>query len=291
MTKKRIPQMNVLRLEKDDNTGDTPQKFKISDTDEEIPSILSYPNVVEGLVVVLFMKGSAWVEVNLKKYEVKESQILLLVPGNIIQYHGKSEDFFAKFLFFTFDFIENFDIDKSFPIFSYVSDSPCLLLDTEDMEKLSEFHDFIRKKDKQKHHSLYKESIRNLLNSFIYDVCAIYLKSKSTEDQSISRKDELIKNLFNLILKNYRKERTTAFYANKLFLSPRYLSTTIKNTTGKTVVEWVDQAVILEAKSLLKSSTMTASQISDSLNFPNPSFFGRYFKRQTGMTPKEYQME
>ena len=84
-------------------------------------------------------------------------------------------------------------------------------------------------------------------------------------------------------------ERSVDFYAGKLCLTPHYLSTVIRETSGQTVMQWINQSVILEAKVLLKHSDLLVFQISDELNFPNPSFFSKFFKRITGMTPAEYQ--
>lgn len=87
----------------------------------------------------------------------------------------------------------------------------------------------------------------------------------------------------------YRKERKVLYYADKLHLSASYLSTVIKRVSGKTAAEWIDDYVILEAKALLKSTKLTIQQISDELNFSSQSFFGKYFKRITGLSPKEYR--
>jgi AraC-like DNA-binding protein len=81
------------------------------------------------------------------------------------------------------------------------------------------------------------------------------------------------------------------FYAKKLCMAPKYLSAVIKEKTGKSAFEWINDYVILEAKSLLKSTNMTIQQISDELNFANQSFFGKYFKRLAGMSPKSYRGE
>ncbi|WP_368205051.1 helix-turn-helix domain-containing protein, partial [Bacteroides caccae] len=70
---------------------------------------------------------------------------------------------------------------------------------------------------------------------------------------------------------------------------PRYLNTLIRQTSQQTVMDWINQSIILEAKVLLKHSNLLVYQISDELNFPNPSFFCKFFKRMTGMTPQEYQ--
>ncbi len=80
------------------------------------------------------------------------------------------------------------------------------------------------------------------------------------------------------------------FYAAQLNLTPKYLSTLIRQTSGRTASEWIDDYVILEAKNLLKYSTMSVQEIAYSLNFPNQSFFGKYFKNHTGQTPSGYRM-
>lgn len=87
----------------------------------------------------------------------------------------------------------------------------------------------------------------------------------------------------------YRKERKVLYYADRLHLSASYLSTVVKRISGKTAAEWIDDYVVLEAKALLKSTKLTIQQISDELNFPSQSFFGKYFKRITGLSPKEYR--
>ena len=89
----------------------------------------------------------------------------------------------------------------------------------------------------------------------------------------------------------HRNETVDAldFYAQQLEVSPKHLSRTIKAQTGYTAVEWIEKFVILEAKVLLKSSNLNIQQISDELNFASQSFFGKYFKKITGMSPKEFR--
>jgi AraC-like DNA-binding protein len=83
------------------------------------------------------------------------------------------------------------------------------------------------------------------------------------------------------------EERSIGFYADKLCLTPKYL--TIKEMSGKLAGEWIDDYVMLEAKVLLKSTNMTVQQISERLNFTTQSHFGTYFKRLAGVSPKEYR--
>lgn len=87
------------------------------------------------------------------------------------------------------------------------------------------------------------------------------------------------------------KERSIAFYADMLCLTPKYLSQVIYKCSGSFASEWIRKMVILEAKSLLDNKNFSVQQISDMMNFPNPSFFGKYFKAATGMTPRKYRMQ
>ena len=118
-----------------------------------------------------------------------------------------------------------------------------------------------------------------------------YYFHQTTESKKLSNEEILMQNFLKTVQQYYKKERKVIFYADKLHLSAGYLSTVIKNVSGKTAAEWIDDYVILEAKSLLKSTNLTIQQISDGLNFPSQSFFGKYFKRQTGISPKEYKKD
>ena len=93
----------------------------------------------------------------------------------------------------------------------------------------------------------------------------------------------------SLLMKHYKDSRSVSFYADKLFLTPKYLSATLKAVTGKKAGQLIDDYVLLQAKVLLRSSDMTIQQISEELNFANQSFFGRYFKQLTGMAPTKYR--
>ncbi|MBR6658935.1 MAG: AraC family transcriptional regulator [Paludibacteraceae bacterium] len=81
------------------------------------------------------------------------------------------------------------------------------------------------------------------------------------------------------------------FYAERLSLTPHYLSALIKQTSGETVMQWINKMVVFKAKELLKEGNLLVYEIADELNFPNPSFFSRFFKKQTGITPFQYQKQ
>ena len=77
--------------------------------------------------------------------------------------------------------------------------------------------------------------------------------------------------------------------SDKLFISPKYLSLLVKEATGRSAANWIDEYVIMEAKNMLRFSGRNIQQVTYDLNFPNQSSFGKYFKHLTGMSPTQYQ--
>lgn len=100
---------------------------------------------------------------------------------------------------------------------------------------------------------------------------------------------EIFRKFISLVNCNAVKERNIAFYADTLCISPNYLCSLIKQASGETVMQWIDKQIVLEAKALLLRGGSSIWEISETLNFANPSFFSKFFKRQTGMTPGEFK--
>ena len=92
-----------------------------------------------------------------------------------------------------------------------------------------------------------------------------------------------------MVYDNFQKERTVKFYADKLFVTTKYLTETIKSETGKTSNEWIDEILLLEAKILLSNPTLQIAQIAETLNFPDASTFGKFFKNLSGTSPLNYR--
>ena len=91
------------------------------------------------------------------------------------------------------------------------------------------------------------------------------------------------------VSENFKSERQVSYYADRLCVSPKHLSAVAKELSGMTAGEWIERYVVMEAKMLLKSTNLSVQEISNRLNFSNQSFFGKYFKHQTGFSPSEYR--
>ncbi|SDZ96726.1 AraC-type DNA-binding protein [Porphyromonadaceae bacterium KH3R12] len=158
------------------------------------------------------------------------------------------------------------------------------------MLNLLDLHTFIVKKYKREDH-LYREEItKNLLYTLIYEVLQLLSSYKiTTNGKALTRSEELLTQFIGLLFQFHSQERSVKFYADKMSLTPKYLSKKVREASGKSVSQWIDEMVIMEAKAMLKSSNLTVLQISEKLNFPNASFFGSYFKKRTGISPIQYR--
>lgn len=123
--------------------------------------------------------------------------------------------------------------------------------------------------------------------SFVFG--SLYKCYESLTGELVNNKGRMVNQFLALVQENYKRHRFLDFYASRLEITPKHLSRTVKSQTGFTAVEWIERFVILEAKVLLKSTNLNIQQISDELNFPSQSFFGKYFKKYTGKSPKEYR--
>ena len=93
----------------------------------------------------------------------------------------------------------------------------------------------------------------------------------------------------DLLTEHHSQQRSVGFYASRLHITPKYMSSLIKEVSGRSAAQWIDEYVILEAKSLLKYSDLSIQEIAYRLNFSTQSFFGKYFKQHTGMSPGQYK--
>jgi len=168
-----------------------------------------------------------------------------------------------------------------------VSKEPVIELNEESLEGMVSYYNMLKKVANVKDNPHRMEVARYLSLAFFYGIGFSIFKQDS--EKNSTHYEILADKFLHLVQNHYKQERGLEFYANQLCLTPKHLAKVIKETTNKTANDWIDEHVVLEAKALLKSTNMTAQQISDELNFSDQSFFGKYFKRHTGVSPREYK--
>ena len=238
--------------------------------------------------IAFIQRGTARVSINLIEYTYQKGMIALVAPNSIIQMNEMSADFDAQMMAIHADF---FPIQSKEDFLTHLLNHKRLLLiylSDEEHQQIEEFYLLMWKIMQEK--IFRREVIQHLLVSLLYNI-EYFIKANHQQvyDEHLTRQQDIFQRFISLVNIYSKTERTVGFYADKLCLTPRYLNTVIRQNSQQTVMDWIDQSVIQEAKVMLKCSNLLIYQIADELNFPNPSFFCKYFKRKTGMTPQAYQ--
>ena len=260
----------------------------------------SSPVRFEGILFVLCLKGQLEVEINLQQIELCSNSLLCLGPDKIISSKQTDfSDFEAYFLFMSPQFLRDINIDMN--VMNNIgrmaslksSRQSVLSLSDEESQLLQKYMELLHYNTIKNSDELYIKNIsRNIIASVIYQIFQFgekYMPYERVEERPLSRRANYVQEFMRLMHENYRQERSVGFYADKLFISPKYLSLIIKEMTGRSAAEWIDECVILEAKNLLRYSGKNIQQVAYELNFTNQSSFGKYFKHLTGMSPSQFQ--
>lgn len=241
----------------------------------------------------IITKGTARISINLSEYSLLPNSIVMIFPNSIIQIANASEDFACDVIAFSPDYVQDVDLVRQIVSnMETISANPVVGLFSDESVFVTELYSTF---SRIYHRSRLQPSgnhglLKNLLMSFFYGVCSIYDNHRMMgKEIELSRKEQIVRDYISLVFKHYDKERSVGWYASKLCITPTYLNVAVKDVRGVPASKIISDAVILYAKSKLKSSSDTVQQISDSLNFPNASFFAKFFKRETGLSPTEYR--
>ncbi|MDR1004206.1 MAG: helix-turn-helix domain-containing protein [Prevotellaceae bacterium] len=256
-------------------------------------SLFDYPTRLNGACLALCMNGRSSIRINLREFEMEPGMLVITLPEQILQQVNYTDDFTCILIVVSERIVNEVlpTVQQLLPLFFRLKEEPCILLNAEDIVMINEYYSFLQKKAKSKDNPFRREIAQGILLALFYDVYAIYLGNEPPEKKPKTRKEELFDRFIRAVSESYKKERSVSFYADKLFLTPKHLSSAVKEVSGKTAGEWIENSVILEAKALLKSSDLSIQEIADELHFANQSFFGKYFKQHTGISPKEYRQQ
>lgn len=241
-----------------------------------------------GPVFILTTAGRATVEVDGRPYLLSPGTLLSLLPSHLHHTVTYENDFRCLTLAFQFDAMADFPYMLQSPIAEKIGHTPFILLSAEEQERLEDWHRVITRQYTLTDHPSYPEIVRSLIFVFTSEVGAAYIHNPMKT--TATHREELTNHFFSLLHKSFFTHRDTAFYADQLCITTKHLSRVIQQVTGHTPSYWIADFTVREAKTRLKSTTLTITELSEKLNFPNSSFFARYFKRHTGVSPQEYRL-
>lgn len=256
--------------------------------------LFHYPCRIDAFLIGVGTEGEATVSFNLNEYRLHRGSLFVSGPKNIIQVHS-SEHFNCHVVIISPDLFQQVHIDMKhlLPLFLKMAVHPCLELSPAESDLMRAFISLVEQEVNGPKTRFSPDVVGGLVSAMICKVGGMlehYLEQHPEVEHPVHTRAEAYFRQFMVLLgEHYRAERSVGFYAQQLCITPKYLTTLIRQVSGRSVSEWIDSYVILEAKTLLKYSNLSVQEISYYLNFPNQSFFGSYFKRNTGMSPSQYK--
>lgn len=247
--------------------------------------------VQAGMSMVLFcLQGELHVRISLKEYTLRPNMFCVIITGMIFEVLSISNDFRGFMIATRTNFMPV--TEKTTQVMSFykcLQSRHCFVLEEKEVMAFVGVYHSIKATLQELDHPYRIPILQSYVQILYYRMLPIVLKEEESRSKySHTRQEEIFQRFIGEVEKHYRKERSVKFYADLLCISPKYLSTVIYKISQQLAGEWIDAYVILEAKTLLKSGRLTIQQISEQLNFSNQSFFGKFFKRCAGMSPKEY---
>lgn len=252
----------------------------------KIPLILD-----AGVVVFVCLKGEGKIVVDMQTISIRRGSIVILLPYSVIQLADISDDTRITLIATGMGFLDKLALSQ--PVENYVEkirEMPCLQLNENQLEQAKKIYLFVEELYKEATGPLKQEIRSSLLTLLALEIVTLFAENKESGNPRLSRQDQVFRNFTISLAKNVSQHRTVEFYANEACLTPKYFSTVIKKRSGKLPMDWITERTIVLIKFLLHNSDKSIQEISNDLNFPNQSFFTRYFKNHTGFTPSAFRL-
>ncbi|MFR9603754.1 MAG: helix-turn-helix domain-containing protein [Rikenellaceae bacterium] len=268
-----------------------PDKIFIAEIDSrgEMLKTYSKPLQSSAYLFVLCCRGECRLITNMSEYVLTPNRIITILPNSYIHVTEQSENCRLYLLAFDQKLMNRTYIFSSLiRHLHFILESPMLELDAKVAALIKEYVVILIKANKIKDLSYNSEFVTTVLHS-LFSGLGGYYKVNDIKLGSGNRGAEIVKSLVQQIVKHYPTQRSPAFYADLLRISPQHLSTTVSKVTGKKVTDIIAQMVIIDAQTKLRATEMSVQEIAQALSFPDISVFGKYFKRYTGLSPRQYR--
>ncbi len=267
-------EMNGVKVQIDTRPNIEPGKYSQSDD----------------ITMVLARRGVAHIEVDFNMYELSKNKAITFAPKSTVRYVDMDDEFRCCVLSFDhamaveaiphpepsfIDFMRRYPMDK---IPTQRADAIAF--------RIADIAHFLY--DNTGPHNMF--IIRNIIQNIMFELYdATRIQFLSVEPKSMTRQDELFTQFIHLVYEHGDKEREVAFYSDKMCITPRYLARILRELSRETAKEIIDRHCVQEIKTRLRTTNDSIQSIAVDMKFPDQSFFTRYFKKQTGMTPTKFR--
>ena len=265
-----------------------------SEQDMQNTILLNQPVYSKYFAILLIQQGEVNLRCNHVEFTLHKNNLFFVAPQLLYEIKSVNSDCRLVGLAFNAEFLSQNGLHltslNTLKIFSS-GISPHFEVNEEEVDILQSLFKVMLKQTELNYLQAFdKETSLHCVLAIMYESAAIYSRHHIVGQVKLTRKEVITVNFLKLLSGHYKEERSLQYYAGCLFLTSRHLSQVIKETTGKTAGELIDDAVIMEAKILLVTPSLNVAQVADSLQFSNQSFFGKFFKKHTGNSPSEYRI-
>lgn len=242
-------------------------------------------------MLVCCIEGSVTTDIGSKHYVANKNDVLLCTPNIIISDMHFSSDYLGVVLCVSTRLVlENLSYKRMWEKTFLLHENLVFHFSESSGRLLFMYGNLIRMRLDYPDRPYRKEVISSIFFAVIYELMAEIDSLPNMPDRSVlTRGEMLFEKFLSLLAKQKVKPRRIAWYSNKLCITPKYLSAICKDVSGRTANEWINMFVVADIRRLLKLSDMSIKEISDYLEFPNLSFFGKYVKTHLGASPKAYR--
>ncbi|MEF9924255.1 MAG: AraC family transcriptional regulator [Muribaculaceae bacterium] len=272
---------------------DLPVEFIVSDniTASLLNFYGKFPCKIDACIFAFCVKGKIRATINLWEYDIKENDLIVLLPGSFIQIHEISDDSQLSFAGFSSAFLANVNFWKTIstllmPIFK----NPILTLHPQLAKIYGDSFSLLTRASQLPESLLSTNLVKSVLDLFVDSLSEALKKNLVLQDNMPSTREQVVLSEFlQLAFENYRDEHKISFYAHEVNLTLSHFCNVISKTTGMTPQEIIMHLIIMDAKTQLKGTDSTVTKIASSLGFTTPTTFNRYFRTYTNLTPQEYR--
>lgn len=255
--------------------------------------LFRYPCRLDAITMLVCVDGELVSKLNLREYVTHKNGVIVCLPEDIIQFESVHHlEAYAVIISASFLREAHVDLQKLLPLYLGIKSQPQIYISEQEMQLLQYYHILAAEVLKSSQNEHKREILAGLLSALVYKVIDL-IRHKQLINTEVypksTQRSEVLFDKFMLILNTHHtQEHSVKFYACQMNLTANYLSGIIKEFSGKTAAQWIDEYVVLEAQTLLKFSGMSIQEVAYHLNFATQSSFGKYFKQQTGMSPKQF---
>jgi AraC family transcriptional regulator, transcriptional activator of pobA len=239
---------------------------------------------------ILCTSGTANFRLENKFYSIQKNDIIIALPSAALNDLKYSKKFKASCLSIFFDLLSknNPDIGWGIKAYMFSKENPVVHLSETDVEKCLTNFKLLNDKYNDDQHRFQKEIVNFQLQMFVMDMWNIF--SKKIEERKIdNQKGSLFERFLQLVQEHCMEKREVEFYADQLFITPKYLTEVCKKSSAKTASEWIQNYTTQRLILLLENRKLDFAEIADKLNFSSASFFSRYVRKVLGVSPSEYR--